>query len=160
MKAKVYIETSVISYLCARPSRDLIVAANQEVTREWWERERGRYDCYVSALVIEEASSGDTKAATIRRTVIAELREVAVDTASREVARELLARTGFPPRVTDDLAHIATAAIYGMDYLLTWNCAHIANPHWQPKVVAALRDLGYECPVICTPQALLEGEVR
>jgi predicted nucleic acid-binding protein len=160
MKETVYIETSVISYLCARPSRDLVVAANQEITREWWERDRHRYECYVSALVLEEASSGDTAAASRRRSAIADVKELVVDSASAEVARELLARTGLPKRVTDDLAHIATAAVYGMDYLLTWNCAHIANPHWQPKVIAVLRELGYECPVICTPQALLEGEQR
>ena len=160
MKAKVYIETSVISYLCARPSRDLVVAANQEITREWWGRERARYECYVSALVMEEASSGDADAAAKRHAVLAELKELAIDAATVAVARELLARTGLPKRVTDDLAHIATAAVYGMDYLLTWNCAHIANPHWQPKVVAVLNELGYNAPVICTPQALLEGERR
>jgi hypothetical protein len=160
MKANIYVETSVISYLCAWPSRDLIVAANQEVTREWWERDRGRYDCYVSALVLDEASSGDEHAAAKRRAVIAELKELAMDAATVEVARELLIRTRLPKRVTDDLAHIATAAVYGMDYLLTWNCAHIANPHWQAKIVTVLNDLGYHAPVICTPQALLEGESR
>jgi len=76
----------------------------------------------------------------------------------KHVARELLVRTGFPYRVTDDLIHIAVAAVYGMDYLLTWNCAHVANPHWQPKIAAVVLDLGYAVPVICTPQALLEGE--
>lgn len=160
MKAKIYIETSVISYLCARPSRDLIVAANQEVTREWWERDRGRYDCYVSALVLEETSAGDVVAAAKRRAAIADLKELAADAVSASVAGALLARTRLPKRVTDDLAHIATATVYGMDYLLTWNCAHIANPHWQPKVMAVLRELGYDAPVICTPQALLEGEER
>ncbi|MCF7837917.1 MAG: type II toxin-antitoxin system VapC family toxin [Candidatus Marinimicrobia bacterium] len=160
MKARIYIETSVISNLCARPSRDLIVAANQEITREWWERDRGRYDCYVSALVLDEASSGDVCAAAKRRAVIAELKELAMDAATVGVARELLIRTRLPKRVTDDLAHIATAAVYGMDYLLTWNCAHIANPHWQPRVAAVLRELGYDGPMICTPQALLEGEER
>jgi hypothetical protein len=158
MKEKVYIETSVISYLCSRPSRDLVVSANQEVTREWWEKERARYDCYVSALVLEEASSGDADAAAKRKRAVAELKELAVNTASAAVARELLVRSGFPPKVTDDLAHVAVAAVYGMDYLLTWNCAHIANPHWQPRVAAVLTELGYAAPVICTPQALLEGE--
>lgn len=158
MKEKVYIETSVVSYLCSRPSRDLVVAANQEVSREWWEKDRGRYDCYVSALVLEEVSCGDADAAAKRKLTVAELKELVVNTASAAVARELLFRTGLPPKVTDDLAHVAIAAVYGMDYLLTWNCAHIANPHWQPKVAAVLNDLGYAVPVICTPQALLEGE--
>ena len=158
MKKKVYIETSVISYLCARPSRDLVVAAMQRTTLEWWEKERVRYDCYVSELVLQEIAGGDLEAAAKRLTAVTELEELPLNDTVKKVARELLVRTGFSQGVMDDLAHIAVAAVYGMDYLLTWNCAHIANPHWQPQVVDVLLDLGYTTPVICTPQALLEGE--
>jgi len=110
--------------------------------------------------VIEEASSGDAEAAAKRRAVVAGIPELPVNAETVQVARKLLAGTKFPPRVTDDLAHIATAAVYGMDYLLTWNCAHIANPHWQNKIMSVLEKLGYKCPVICTPLAMLEGEGR
>ena len=158
MKEKVYIETSVISYLCSRPSRDLIAAANQEVTREWWEKERPRYDCFVSELVVKEAAGGDSDAATKRQAVIAQLNEIEVDSTVADVASELLLQTGFPHKVADDLTHIAIAAVYGMNFLLTWNCTHIANPHWLPKVTAVLAELGYDAPEVCTPQALLEGE--
>lgn len=158
MKEKVYIETSVISYLCGRTSRDLIVAANQEVTREWWDTERVHYECFVSEYVMHEAEAGDPDAAAKRQSVIAHLSELNVDMIVADVAAELLSRTGFPKKVADDLSHIAVAAVYGMDYLLTWNCTHIANPHWLPKITAILEELGYRAPVICTPLALLEGE--
>ncbi|NQU40862.1 MAG: type II toxin-antitoxin system VapC family toxin [Lentisphaerae bacterium] len=159
MKEKVYIETSVISYLCSRPSRDLVVAANQEVTREWWNGARSHYDCFVSELLLEEAGEGDPEAAAKRLGLANELAILPVNDRVKEVAREILSRTGFPEGVADDITHIAITAVYGIDYLLTWNCAHIANPHWLPRLVTALSELGYEAPVMCTPQALLEGEV-
>lgn len=159
MKEKVYIETSVISYLCSRPSRDLIVAASQEVTQEWWDMERSRYDCYVSELLLEEAGSGDPEAAAKRLNLANALAILPVNDKVKNVARELLKRTGFPEGVADDITHIAITAFYGIDYLLTWNCSHIANPHWQARIVKVLLDLGYEAPVMCTPQALLEGNV-
>jgi len=158
MKEKVYIETSVISYLCSRPSRDLIVAASQEITHEWWEKERLHYDCFVSEFVVQEAVAGDPDAVVKRQSVIAHLSELDVDMTVADVASELLLRTAFPQKVADDISHIAVAAVYGMDYLLTWNCKHIANPRWLPKITAVLDELGYKAPVICTPQALLEGE--
>jgi len=158
MKEKVYIETSVISYLCSRPSRDLVAAAMQQTTQDWWEKDRSRYDCYVSELVLQEVLGGDPEAAAKRAAVVTELEELPLNDTVKHVARELLAKTGFPQGVTDDFVHIALAAVYGMDYLLTWNCAHIANPHWQSKIATVLLELGYAVPVLCTPQALLEGE--
>ena len=158
MNQKVYIESSVVSYLCARPSRDIIVAAMQQTTHEWWENERGRYDCYVSELVRQEVAGGDPEAAAKRLAAVMALEELPLNETVKQVARTILTRSGFSKGVAEDIAHIAVTAVYGLDYLVTWNCAHIANPHWQPKIAAVLLDLGYAVPVICTPQALLEGE--
>lgn len=158
MSAKAYIETSVISLLTARPSRDLIVAAMQEATCEWWETKRLDVGCYVSELVLDEAAAGDADAARRRLAAVTEFEILLVNDTVRNVAAHLLNQAGLPPEVTDDVLHIAVSAVYGMNYLVTWNCAHIANPHWQPRIAAVIMELGFVPPVICTPQALLEGE--
>ncbi|OPZ30675.1 MAG: hypothetical protein BWZ02_00652 [Lentisphaerae bacterium ADurb.BinA184] len=158
MRESVYIETSVVSLLTARPSRDLIVAAMQQATQEWWETRRLGYDCYVSNLVMAEIRAGDDEAASRRVSAVGDMPVLAAVSESERLARELMRRTGLPDGVTDDVAHISVATVYGMAYLLTWNCAHIANPHWVPKLAAIALDLGYAMPTICTPQALLEGD--
>ncbi len=158
MRKIVYSETSVISYLCARTSRDIVLAAHQSVTQDWWDHHRKRYDCYVSEFVLQEVAAGDPEAAGARMSVAEALPQLAVTSQTAAVARELLLRTKLSKKVAVDLAHIATAAVYGIDYLLTWNCAHIANPHWQPQIRCILESTGYACPVICTPLELLEGE--
>ena len=160
MKEKVYIETSVISYLCSRPSRDLVVAANQEVTREWWEKERTRYDLFVSQLVVAEIRAGDEDAAAKRVRAVAGIAVLYASEATEQLAREIMRQARLPSSVGDDVAHVATATVYGMDYLLTWNCAHIANPHWLKKLAGIVATQGYEMPVVCDPQALLEGETE
>jgi predicted nucleic acid-binding protein len=160
MKEKVYIETSVISYLCSRPSRVLVVAANQEVTREWWEKERGRYDLFVSQFVTAEIRAGDEEAAAKRVKAIEGVMVLQANEASELLAREIIRQATLPTSVGDDVAHVATATVYGMDYLLTWNCAHIANPHWLKKMSDIVATQGYQMPVVCNPQALLEGEVE
>lgn len=158
MKEKVYIETSVVSYLCSRPSRDLLVAANQAVTREWWERDRGRYDLYISQFVTAEIGSGDRDAAAKRRDAVQNVPVLVANEAAGRLAREIMRQAKLPRSVADDVAHVAIAAVYGMDYLLTWNCSHIANPHWLRKLTAIVSAHGYAMPVVCGPQALLEGE--
>jgi hypothetical protein len=158
MKEKVYIETSVISYLCSRPSRDLVVAANQEVTREWWEKERARYDLFVSQFVTAEIRAGDEGAAGKRVEAIDGVAVLQANEDSELLAREIIRQATLPSSVGVDVAHVATATVYGMDYLLTWNCAHIANPHWLKKISDIVAMQGYQMPVVCSPQALLEGE--
>ena len=158
LKEKVYIETSVISYLCSRPARDLIVAANQEVTREWWERDRARYDLYVSQFVTAEIGAGDEDAAAKRVRAVEGIAVLYANEDTEQLAREIMREARLPSSVGDDVAHVATATVYGMNYLLTWNCAHIANPHWLRRISSIVATQGYEMPVVCDPQALLEGE--
>jgi hypothetical protein len=157
VKPKVYIETSIVSYLVARPSTDLRVAANQVTTLEWWERRRPEFELYVSQLVLAEAEMGDADAARRR---LAALEGIPVLVASMEA--EALGDALVTDRVVAaaarvDAYHIALAATHGMDYLLTWNCTHIANATKRLPIEACCRARGLEPPAICTPQELMEA---
>lgn len=157
MLPKVYIETSVISYLVARRNqRDLLVAANQELTHEWWETRRRSFELYVSALVLAEASRGDQAFAAARLAVARELSLVELSEPAITLAQELLRVGGLPGNANEDALHIAIAATGGLDYLLTWNCKHIANAVIIPRVNGVIRRHGYEPPLIYTPQELME----
>ena len=158
MKQKVYIETSVISYLCGRASRNLVVSANQKLTREWWKTCRRKYEIYISQLVLDEITGGDAEAAGKRRNTIEGIEILPINGQVEQLAGEILKRTGLPRRVTDDIIHIAVASVFGLEYLLTWNCAHIANPRWQARIRLIAGQLGYMMPEICTPQQMIEGE--
>jgi len=155
MKPKVYIETSVVSYLTAWPSRDVVIAGNQETTREWWAR-RLDFELFISQFVIEEVRAGDGSAAADRLKVLVGVPEVEATEEGVLIAEALLHRASLPSKARLDALHIATAALGGMHYLLTWNCAHIANPAFRPKIEEVIRSFGYEPPIICTPQELLE----
>jgi len=158
VKEKVYVETSVVSYLCSRPSRDLIVAASQEVTHEWWDKERSHYDLFVSEFVLSEIAEGDRVAALKRQEVVQGIAILTASEASERLASKIMKGLKLPGSIADDAAHISIASVQGVDYLLTWNCAHIANPHWLAKLVGIITACGYVMPVICTPQGLLEGK--
>jgi predicted nucleic acid-binding protein len=153
MKPKVYIETSIPSYLTARRSRDLIMAANQELTQEWWDNKES-FDLYISALVIQEASAGDPNAAKKRLEQLDDLPELDITEEVETFAQVLIQKVPLPEKARIDALHIAVATLSGMDYLLTWNCSHIANAILRPKVEALCREFGYEAPTICTPPEL------
>ncbi len=156
MKPSVYLETTVISYLTAWPSRELVMAANQETTRKWWTNRKDAFDLYISRTVIEEASRGDSQAAQRRLEVLKDLRQLATTEQVQSLAKELLGRVPLPSRAQTDSLHIALAAVHGMNYLVTWNCAHIANATLRLRIEAVWLAAGYEPPIICTPQELLE----
>ena len=155
MKRKVYIETSVASYLTARPSRDLVVAAHQELTLEWWENHRGRFDIFISELVMREASRGDPSAAAKRRAVLAGIPLLPSSEAAENLARSLLERRIVPENAIEDASHVAIATSQGMEFLLTWNCRHIANAEVVEKLEVACRQLGFVMPGLCTPEQLM-----
>jgi predicted nucleic acid-binding protein len=156
MKPKVYLETSVISYLTSRPSRDLIVAANQQITQEWWQIRRAGFDLYISQLVIQEASAGDETMAELRLQVIEDIPLLELSEEAVTFAKRLVKDGPLPQKAVEDALHIAVATLNGMDYLLTWNFRHIANATMRYKIERVCRSEGYEPPVICTPQELLE----
>ena len=156
MKASVYIETSVFSYLTARPSNDLRAMANQSATLDWWETQRANYNVFVSELVVSEASNGHPEASQRRLVVINDLPLLVISEEVRALAQALIENHALPRKAEADAYHVALAVVHGIEYLLTWNCTHIANAHTRPKIEATCRRVGYEPPVICTPLELTE----
>ena len=153
-KKKVYVETSVISNLTARPSPRLVEAGRQVVTIEWWERATSEYELFGSFVVEREASNGDPDAAARRMEKVRQLKPTIFDNRAMRLAEALLSDTAVPRNSFDDALHIATAAINGMDFLVTWNCKHIANAVTRPIIRKTCERLGYVCPEICTPDEL------
>jgi predicted nucleic acid-binding protein len=158
MKSKVYVETSIISYLTSRPSNDVRALANQSITQDWWEVERPKFDLVISEFVIAEASLGHQAAAQLRLAALKGLMVLEVNAAVGVLGSELIRQNALPARAETDAFHVAVAAVNGIEYLLTWNCTHIANAYTRPKIEATCRALGYEPPIICTPQELSENE--
>lgn len=154
MKSRLYLETSIPSYLTSRPSRDLIIAGHQQITREWWEKRRHAFQVYISQLVVDEASAGDPGAARERLIVLQPLPLLDITPQVAELASGILASGIIPRKAATDAAHIAIAALHGMDFLLTWNCAHIANAAIAKTLALICREHECECPVICTPEEL------
>jgi hypothetical protein len=154
MKQKLYLETTIPSYLTSRPSRDLIIAGHQQVTKEWWEKKRGAFEIYISQLVIDEASAGDPDAARERILMIREFPMLDITTEVGHLASAILASGVLPRKAATDAAHIALAAVHGVDFLLTWNCVHIANAIIAKDIAKICRRYDWESPVICTPEEL------
>ena len=155
-RGRIYLETTVVSYLAARPSRDLRVAAHQQATSEWWTRRRGDFDLFASQLVVEEASAGDQEAASRRLEYLRGLPLLDLTDRTLALAEKLLTDAVVPTEAEQDALHIAVAAVHGMDYLLTWNCRHIANATMRGRIERTCVEAGCDAPVICTPEELLE----
>lgn len=155
MKSKVYIETSVVSYLTARPSKDLVMAANQLLTLEWWEQRSSDFDLFISELVVREASAGDPQATQLRLQILASITPLTLTPEANLLAAEVLKKRHMPPKAAADALHLTIASVHKIDYLLTWNCKHLANVEIQRDVARLLRANGYEPPVICTPYSLM-----
>jgi len=156
-RPKVYVETTVISDATALPARDIVLAARQIATREWWASAADRFELYSSDIVAREAKRGDPEAAQRRVDALRGLPELQSDQNALALARELIARKAVPVEYPDDALHIATAALNGMDFLVSWNFKHITNGNTIPLVERIVRENGYACPCICTPQMLSEG---
>ena len=156
MKASVYLETTIIGYLAMRVSGVLRIAANQQTTRDWWENRRQQFDLFVSRFVVDECSEGDAVAAQERLAYLEDIPLLQVPDDVNSLAESLIAGVPLPEKAGIDALHIAVAAVNGIQYLMTWNCKHIANPALRPRIELLCREQGYEPPVICTPQELLE----
>ncbi len=155
MSETVYIETSILGYLTARSTKNLILAANIEVTKDWWESRRSAFTLYISKVVLDEVARGDPEIAANRLEILNGVPLVELNQAVRNLAAQFLSRSNLPPKASDDAVHIAAATVHGLDYLLTWNCKHIANAQIQRKLEEISFDFGYQLPVICTPYELL-----
>ena len=156
MNPKAYIETTIISYLAGRPSRDIIVAAHQQITHEWWSKRKEGFDLFASQLVWDEAEAGDRGVSQRRLAVLQAIQLLEITVEGLSLANELVVKGPLPRNAAEDAIHIATAVINGMDYLLTWNCTHLANAAMRSEIEHICRTKGYEPTIICTPEELLE----
>lgn len=138
----VYLETTAISYLTGRPSRNLRVVAHQEITVDWWTRRRVRFELYVSRLVIDEAAAGDAEAAARRLAMLNGMPRLELTESASMLAANLVTEAAIPREAIEDALHVAVAAAHGMDYLLTWNCRHIANATMRNRIADVCATLG------------------
>ncbi|MBW4566762.1 MAG: type II toxin-antitoxin system VapC family toxin [Tolypothrix carrinoi HA7290-LM1] len=155
MSETVYIETSILGYLTARSTKNLVLAANIEVTKDWWQLRRNDFTLYISQTVLDEVAQGDAEIAAQRLEVVRGLPLLELNQAVKKLAKQFLIKTNLPPKASDDAVHIAAATVHGMNYLLTWNCKHIANAQIQKKLSQISLEFGYQLPTICTPYELM-----
>ena len=151
MKSRLYLETTIPSYLTARPSRDLIVAAHQQITREWWDNRLASFEIYISQFVLEEAGKGDPEAALLRLRILDSIPLLEITEDVVFLSSELIQTGTIPKKGMWDAFHIATSAVHGIEYLMTWNCTHIANATIMRSIQKVCEQCGFFCPVICTP---------
>ena len=157
VKAKVYLETTIVSYLMAAPTKDIIQTAHQDITRRWW-TDRDRFDVFVSRAVVAEARRGDARAAIRRIRVLRGIPRLAGGRRAVKLAETLLRAGALPRKAEIDAVHVGIAAVNGIDYLLTWNLRHLANAVIRGKIEETVREAGFVPPIICTPEELMEAQ--
>ncbi len=155
-KPSVYIETTIISYPTARPSKSLVRRTHEKLTRDWWNKARPHFDLFTSAFTVNEASGRDPTAATERLRELQNIPLLVVKPEIAPLAAKLERALSLPPRARIDAAHLATAAIHGMTFLLTWNCRHLANGNLTGRIERACSGAGFAAPRILTPELLME----
>ena len=158
MNERVYVETTFVSYLTARPSRDLIVAGHQQITRDWWDTRRGDYELCVSQLVLQEAGDGDPQAARDRLEVSATMTMLEIKEEAVSLAEKLVQAGALRAKAGNDALHIAVAALHRVPYLLTWNCRHMANATMRAQIETICASQGFKAPIICTPEEMMEAK--
>ena len=156
VKSTLYLETTIPSYLTAKPSRDIIQTARQQITSEWWDKRLNNFDIYISQVVIDEASEGDSIASrkrieAVKTFPLLEITEKVINLADKIIIEKII-----PEKAVRDALHIAVATSHEMSFLLSWNCKHIANAEIIKRLIKTVTDEGFELPVICTPEELLE----
>jgi hypothetical protein len=154
----VYVETTIPSYLTAAPSRDLVVAAQQQITHDWWATAKERFELFLSEAVLQEIRAGDPKMAARRMQIVDGLSVLDVTSEVDSLVEIYQERLGLPDRARPDIAHIAVSVVYELDYLLTWNCAHIANGHVIRRLMEVNHMLGRFTPLLLTPDQLLQPQ--
>ncbi len=155
---RIYIESTIPSYVVARPARDLLQAARQQLTRDWWDLKRDQHDLFASQIVLDEIASGEADMARQRLELMAQIKLLDLTDEANALTKDIL-RSGVLPTSADrDAAHIALATVHQTDMLLSWNCRHIANAFIQGRLRKAVEAAGFTLPVICTPEELLENE--
>lgn len=156
MKPKIYLESTIPGYLTSRPSRDLVVAGHQQITQEWWQRCKDSFDLYISQFVLDEISQGDPSTANLRLKAVKGIPLLEITEEVSDIAQIFISSGIIPRKALTDALHIAIAAVNEMDYLLTWNCAHIANATITRRMENICEQNDLTCPVVCTPEELYE----
>jgi hypothetical protein len=154
-RSAIYLDTTIVSYLTARLSRDTSVARQQLITRDWWDNHRHHHVLWISDVVLDEARAGDVVESKARLDAVAEIEQLAVGMHSERLAKKLVGGGRLPEKASVDARHVAIAATNSIPLLLTWNCKHLANPFIYPKIVQACKAEGFPCPEICTPEHLM-----
>jgi len=152
----VYIETTILSYLVANPARDIVIAGHQQTTQQWWSTRRTAFDCFISQVVIDEISVGDPMEVRKRLAVAGTINALAVTGDAERITESIMKSGILPPKAVRDAAHIAVATVHNVQYLLTWNCKHLANAQIAKRIAKLCAGAGFEMPAICTPEELLE----
>ncbi len=155
MKEAVYIETSVVSYFTSRPSRDIIVLAYQEITRQWWPKAVKRFDVFISEVVVEEAGAGDPGAAKKRLAELKDFQHLELNEKVEKMAQVYIEQLDIPQKAIRDAVHIAVASVHNIDYLVTWNCTHLANAEIIKRLIKINKRYSVRTPIICTPGELM-----
>jgi hypothetical protein len=156
-RPRLYLETTIPSYLAARPSRNLTTARLQRITTRWWNSWRTQFHIHVSTLVKTEAAAGDSEAARRRLNIIEPYLPLEETDSVKTLYQQFVRRSALPSRADDDALHLALATVYGMEFLLSWNCAHLVNPRFSKQIATICQSEGFSCPIICTPEQLLES---
>jgi len=151
----VYIETTIVSYLTSRPTQDMIQTAHQHITRQWWHYRASHFNLFTSQVVVREAAAGDSQASAARLNLLESLPLLDITQEAEDLAVHLLRRRLLPTKAADDALHLAIAAVHGTDYLLTWNCRHLANAELAEPIAETILQCGHRAPVVCTPEALM-----
>lgn len=152
---KLYLETTIPSYLLAKPSRDILVLGRQEITRRWWKRDHAAFSVFISDLVLSESSSGDKKAAEKRRNFLSAFPLLELNADVEHLAQLYIDDGIVPPGSAGDATHLAYASIHEMDFLCTWNFRHLANAFALLRLRKFNEKFGIFVPHVCTPEELL-----
>lgn len=149
---RIYIESTIPSYVVARPARDILQAARQQLTRDWWELQREGHELFTSQVVLDEIAGGDAAMASQRLQLLHDVPLLELTVEANELGREILFSGLLPASADGDAAHIALATVHEMDILLTWNCRHIANAAIQQRLRRLAEKHGYTLPSLATPE--------
>ncbi len=158
MKPRVYVETSIVSYLTSRKSRNALLAGQQQATRLWWRSAQTEFELVTSQLVVDEASAGDPAAARKRLQSLEALPLLEMTLNAKVLAEQLIHLRALPTRAADDAMHLAIAAVHRADFLLTWNCRHLANARIRRRIEEVCRSVGHQAPILCTPYELFSED--
>ena len=158
MKPRVYIETTIVGHLTSRLPYDIVVAGQMLVTRQWWAESQSDFELFVSELVLREVSQGESTAAAERLEAVASIPSAPILESAQQLTDSLIAQHGLPEKARIDALHLAICATNGIEYLLTWNCRHLANATRQKAIGEICKSSGYNVPIICTPQQLKESK--